>query len=144
MNRGGSGLTRGSMVAGATVGEEVLGDTTAATEVEGEDVAENIVDDIDGGAGEGCATVAEEGWAVASEDVVEGGTAVVPFTSCLMFLLVFLADPVAAVAVLFEFGAAAAMLVAFLVSLASLYFFLHSKHVRRGFIVPFLMFSLKR
>ena len=43
-------------------------------------------------------------------------------------------------AVKLNFGVAASSSRA---TLASLYFFLQSKHVRRGFIVPFLMFSRK-
>ncbi len=96
---------------------------------------ENTVDDDCGDASEGCTTEVAEGFAEAAEEAAEGCAAVFMF-----FLATFLSSVVAAAEVSFVVEAAAASLRAYLVSLD---IFLQSKHVRRGFMVPFLMFSRK-
>ena len=95
------------------------------------------MDDDCGDASEGCTTEVAEGFAEAAEEAAEGYAAVEPF---MFFLATFLSSVVAAAEVSFVVEAAAASLRAYL---ASLDIFLHSKHVRRGFMVPFLIFSRK-
>ena len=61
----------------------------------------------------------------------------------ILLFFTFFGSLVATALILVTFGAAAGFLVASLAILASLDFLLQSKHVRRGDIVPFLMFSRK-
>jgi hypothetical protein len=99
---------------------------------------ENTVGDdsgtVDDDGGEGWTTAVAEGVIEAAEDVVEGGATVEPF-----MLATFLLCVVAAAKVSFVVEAAASLRA----YLASLDIFLQSKHVRRGFMVPFLIFSRK-
>ena len=91
----------------------------------------------DDGAGDG----ARVGCSTAVEIVAEGCATVEPFV---FFFATFCASLVAAVGLSLTAGADVSFEAAasFLrVSLASLYFFLQSKHVRRGRIVPFLICS---
>ncbi len=122
-------------------------------------MAEDEGDDAtaDGGGCEGCETTEEKdgelkllihpriGWIVDSDDDGiaaddDGGGGCATAERLMLFFFAFFAGLVAAAEVLVVSKAATSYLRA---SLVSLYFFLQSKHVRRGFIVPFLMFSRK-
>ena len=140
-------------VAGGDCGGAAVGDEGSKEVVEDED------DDAtaDGGGCEGCETTEEkdgelklfihprigriadsdDGGAAADDD---GGEGRVTVELLMLFFFAFFAGLVAAAEVLVASKAAASFLRA---SLASLYFFLQSKHVRRGFIVPFLTCSHK-
>ena len=148
-------------VAGGDCGGAAVGDEGSKEVAEDDDDDATADEDdgatADGGGREGCETTDEKDGGlkllihprigriadsdddgVAEDD--DGGEGRATVELLMLFFFAFFAGLVAAAEVLIASKAAASFLRA---SLASLYFFLQSKHVRRGFIVPFLTCSHK-